>query len=193
MGIFKKENWLVNTSNVEVGFVCKKCPNNSYEYLRKILFARNTGALLQANHTLISVNDKDCTTLFCDGIDLLEKIDGEDIVYPVVSEENLTVTDHDIIIYDTIEIGNFLKLLGYPPYLTERDLKVIKQGLLDPNIPLIRSALPVDFEDLRKLDLVKIQNNIKQIERFKSSGNDINVSKKEKGIQKSYKESKNFE
>ena len=45
------------------------------------------------------------------GVDLCEKINGKKIIYPVTEANSV---DGDIIIFDTIEVGVFLRYIGFP-------------------------------------------------------------------------------
>lgn len=189
MSLFNKEDITVHINNIEVGFVWQK-EEHSYKYLRKIVFARNTGCLAYNNKHMLDKDDlmhAHVERLFKDGIDLCEKIDGESIIYPVKKNGD-DYEIGDIIIFPIAEVGPLLRFLGFPIYLSRKEFKMLKKCLLDNDAPVKRVDSAVDLgdsendSDIDRIDFVELKNSIPEFGKFKSSGNSIDVTEAEKAF-----------
>lgn len=183
----------VHIDNIEVGYVGlfhNKCSN--IKHLRKIMFAR----ILDEDHMRLN-----CSNRVLDmelqqqqqkkGIDLCEKIYGKKIIYPIINstEVGTNFVDDDIIIFNTIEVGTFLRYVGFPLQLNRKDLTVAQKILLEPKVPIMRQRTPVmlttsfEFGSLNDFDISQL-NQLKEIieplQFLKDDGNSRQVRTAEK-------------
>jgi len=191
----------VHIDNIEIGFVgLLQNQSTNVKLLRKIMFAK----ILDEDHIgLNSSNEGVKYELitptgpkevgkddFKKGVDLCEKISGKQIIYPVTNPKEVATdtADGDIIILPTIEVGTFLRYLGFPLHLDRKNLKIAKEILLNPNFPIKRQRTPVEFESfeydsLKHFDpdrFNKFKEIIEQVESLKMNGNSTRVSPKER-------------
>ena len=120
--IMSKNEETVHVDNIEIGYVGlfeNQCTR--IKVLRKIMFAKildedhiglncsnqaiSYGIITPTGPKKIGVDD------LKKGVDLCEKINGKKIIYPVTEANSV---DGDIIIFDTIEVGVFLRYIGFP-------------------------------------------------------------------------------
>lgn len=166
----------VHVDNIEVGYVGlvkNQCTN--IHHLRKIMFAR----ILDEDHIGLNCSNQGVsykvatssgfnevrTDDFRRGIDLCEKINGEKIIYPVEKSMELdsNTVDGDIIIFRTIEMGPFLRYIGFPLQLDRRNLKKVQKILLEPDFPIKRQSTSVELDSLiNQLDFNQV-NKLKEI------------------------------
>lgn len=182
-------NLIVKTENVEVGFVCQY--NNVYHYLRKIIYARSTQDLLISNKQWAVTKIQNLETGEFEneeileemnyGIDLCETVGSEKIKY-LVDTGNVNKNEGDIIIIYPIKVGNFLRFLGFPEYLTSKELKYAKKLLLDSSYPIKSIKYSKSLDELEKIDLLEVKKTIEKLKRLKIDGNPFDVTKIERQI-----------
>ncbi len=199
-----KNGKTVHVDNIEIGYVGllqNRCTIT--RTLRKIMFAR----VLDEDHIGLNASNKGlrcmitqptgskeiCADDFRKGVDLCEKINGRKIIYPVTepTKENFNAVDGDIIIFDTIEVGTFLKYIGFPLQLDRKNLKMAQKILLEPKVPIMRQQTPVilgssfEFASLKNFDIDQF-NQLKAIiesfECLKNDGNSSRISSEEKAF-----------
>lgn len=206
--IMLRRNEEVHIDNIEVGFVGQV--DGNINVLRKIMFARildedRIGGLncpsrgyiyTTPTGSKIEVDD------FKKGVDLCERIRGKNIIYPVKKATKLSTElgadniDGNIIIFQTIEVGNFLRYVGFPLHLDRRNLQKARNILLKREVPIIRQQTPVargsfeKFDSLENFDVDQF-NQMKEILtpllNYKSLGNTSSVTPEEKVFAKSKK------
>ena len=180
----------VKTENIEVGVVTQ-CDGYCYNHLRKIIYARSTKNLLISNeqweHTtiknLITGEYEDILGEMNYGIDLCQKIDGENIKY-LIESPNTHINDGDIAIINSIKVGNLLRVLGFPEYLTQKELNYAKNILLDSNYPIKTIKSTTSLDELEKIDLLEVKETIEKLQHLKSDGKHSNVTEVEKEFRK---------
>ncbi|MDE5587350.1 MAG: hypothetical protein K2I72_03150, partial [Bacilli bacterium] len=111
-------------------------------------------------------------------------------IYPVTKSTKIDFddVDGDIIIFRTIEVGTFLRYIGFPLQLDRRNLKIAQKILLNPHFPIQRQSTSVELDSLRKqLDFNKFNEFKEIIEPFnylKADGNPIRVCPEERAFAK---------
>jgi len=191
-------NPIVKTENVEVGYVSQYDDNGKgYKYFRKIIYARNTRNLLISNKQWENTTIQNIPTGEYEdvqgemnyGIDLCEKVDGKDIKYLIVCP-NANINDGDIIIIKSIKVGSFLRILGFPEYLTQKELNYAKSILLDSSYPIKTIEASISLSELEKVDLLEVKETIEKLKFLKSDGITSDVTTTEKEIFKDKSKSK---
>lgn len=189
---------IVKTENVEIGFVCQY-DGKMYHYLRKIIYARSTRNLLTSNKQWEATTRQNLKTgEYYDiqgemnyGIDLCEKVGGKNIKY-LIDSENANKNDGDIIIIYPIKVGSLLRVLGFPEYLTPKELKYAKKILLDSRYPIKTIKSSISFSELEKLDLLEAKEAIEKMRELKLDGNLSKVTKIERKKSKNNSAIKKF-
>jgi len=199
-----KNKETVHVDNIEIGYVgLLKNQCTIIRCLRKIMFAKildedhiglncsnqaiSYGIITPTGPKKIGVDD------LKKGVDLCEKINGKKIIYPVTEANSV---DGDIIIFDTIEVGVFLRYIGFPLQLDRKNLKIAQKILLEPKTPIIRRRTPVmldssfEFDSLENFDIDQFNQLKEIIEPFnylKGDGNPIRVCPEERAFAKKRK------